>query len=482
MAKPADDLLTPLSALPEGRAPQYERLYQHLLEAIRCGRLPVGSKLPSSRALAGQLAVARNSVIGAYELLHAEGVIETRKGVGTFVADVMQPLQGARQAPLSVSASEIDSPLSQRLSKAALHMPEARGGLQPAIPDMQAFPTKAWLQVNQIAAREALRTSAGVQGVTLLREALCEHLAAARGIRADAEQVFITHGSQQALMLILQLLASAQSTVMLEPCGYRGIDGVLDVLDIQRTVLPADDEGILCDAPSLTGDILVVTPSRSFPLGHTLSLNRRMALLQWAHRTSGWIIEDDYDSEFIFNGHSITALQGLDSHQRVIYTGTFSRTLFPGIRLGYLIVPPALVGACSKLRRFTDGGMASQPQLAVGHLLIRGDYNRHLRRMRKLYQQRYTQAYQVLSRHLPDWHCVPANGGMHFMIKPPTGWGRSDRAVAAIAAEHGLAVRPLSIYSRGVPAEQGLVIGYAAHAEGQLQSLLLRLVEIIKSC
>lgn len=482
MPNPADDLITPLSVLPEGRAPQYERLYQHLLDAIRSGQLPVGSKLPSSRALSAQLGVARNSVISAYELLLSEGMIETRKGLGSYVTGLLQPLQGQRQEVNQHDAPVVVTPICERLAKASQQMPEAKGGLQPAIPDMQAFPKKAWLQANQFAAVSALNAAPDLQGAPLLREALCEHLVAARGIRASAKQIFITHGSQQALMLIFQLLAHAGSHVMLEPCGYRGVDGVLDMLDIKRSVLPADEEGILCDAHTLTGDLLVVTPSRSFPRGHTLSLARRLALLQWAQQKGGWIIEDDYDSEFVFSGHSITALQGLDHSQRVIYTGTFSRTLFPGIRLGYLIVPDALVETCRRLRRFTDGGMASQPQLAVGRMLATGDYNRHLRRMRKLYQQRYHFAYAFLSAQLPHWCCAEATGGMHFIITPPQGFALTDRMLADRAAKEELAVRPLSIYSRVESGEQGLVIGYAAHPEPQLQALLETLVGVIKSC
>lgn len=474
--QPAHDLFIPLDThLSHKNQTKYELLYEHIKEAICHGRLKSNDKLPSSRHLSKQMGISRNSVIAAFDLLIEEGFVESRQGAGTFVADIIElkPLLGEvqqnRLAPTVVRTSEvarriqtIDNPLSTKPDD----QQQTQSLFAPAQPALSDFPYKEWHAATARSLRDPRAYSEQpTMGSHLLRQQISEHLLITRGVKCCADQVMITTGSQQALAIALNLLVTQHEMVMLEDTGYQGIDGVLTSIGAKQIALSTDEHGICFDADYATAQqahTLILTPSRSFPLGQTLSLTRRLAILEWAYEMQGWIIEDDYDSEFIFNGHSISALQGLDSGGRVIYTGTFSRSMFPGIRLGYMVLPEALIDLFKQYKRFVDGGLPGPQQIAMGIFMQEGSYNRHLRRMRKLYKIRKESLDQLMQQSFPDFTLVPSEGGMHsvYQLNEPY----CDKSICEKANVSGLGIRALSAYQRAMPytsVRSGLILGYA---------------------
>lgn len=493
--KPSNDIFIPLkSNLLDKSTSKYEALYGHIKEAIFNGRLKTNDKLPSSRYLSKLLGISRNSILTAYELLLSEGFIESRQGSGTFVADAvdLKPLLGSGTNIRFTSSSIHVSKIGQRVNATDLLSPVKAVPLErkesvflPAQPAMDCFPYKEW----QSAVTKSLRNPSAfseqpVMGVCLLREQIQEFLLITRGVRCHADDIMITSGSQQALSIVLNLLVSDGDNVLLEDIGFKGIDAVLSSLGAVQMTLTVDEQGICFDKLSEVcqqAKTLVLTPSRSFPLGHTLSLQRRLSILEWAYETQGWVIEDDYDSEFIFSGHSIASLQGLDSGGRVIYTGTYSRTMFPGIRLGYIVLPPVLVPLFNKFKRIVDGGISAQQQVAMGLFMQSGAYSRHLRRMRKLYKKRKAILDPLMQQMLPMLSLIPSEGGMHSVYHFQG--GQDDVAIAREANQYGLGVRPLSSYQRNDVTKHasysGLIIGYAGTTEEHIQKGVIKLRHII---
>lgn len=493
--QPAHDLFIPLDThLRPNNQPKYEVLYEHIKESICHGRLKRNDKLPSSRHLSKQMGISRNSVIAAFDLLIEEGFVESRQGAGTFVADIIElkPLLGERNRD-HFSRGDINiSELAQRIQTIHNQSSKKPDDLEeqllflPAQPALSDFPYKEWSAVTARSLRNVGAFSEQpVMGATILRQQISEHLLITRGVKCCADQVMVTTGSQQALTIALNLLVTQDDTVLLEDTGYQGIDGVLTSIGAKLAVLPTDEHGICFDPAYVTAqqaNTLVLTPSRSFPLGQTLSLKRRLAILEWAYETQGWIIEDDYDSEFVFNGHSISALQGLDSGGRVIYTGTFSRSMFPGMRLGYMVLPETLVDLFKKYKRFVDGGLSGPQQIAMGFFIKEGGYNRHLRRMRKLYKARKEVLDQLMQQSFSDFLLVPSDGGMHSVYLLDA--LHNDQEICEKANASGLGVRPLSAYQRPIgnrAIKSGLILGYAGTSIEKMSSGVQTLRQIIRS-
>nr|WP_232348963.1 PLP-dependent aminotransferase family protein [Neptunomonas qingdaonensis] len=476
--------------------PKYEVLYEHIKEAICHGRLKRNDKLPSSRYLSQQMGISRNSVIAAFDLLIEEGFAESRQGAGTFVAGIIElkPLLGeVKQNHLSNSVVRI-SEVAQRIQTIDDQSSTKPGGLQettqslflPAQPAISDFPLKEWHAATARSLRDQNAYSEQpAMGAQLLRQQISEHLLITRGVKCCVDQVMITTGSQQALAIALNLLVTQNETVMLEETGYPGIDGVLTSIGAKQIALPTDEYGLCFDADNAIAQqahTLILTPSRSFPLGQTLSLKRRLAILDWAYETQSWVIEDDYDSEFVFNGHSISALQGLDTGSRVIYTGTFSRTMFPGIRLGYMVLPEALIDLFKKYKRFVDGGLSGPQQIAMGLFMKEGGYNRHLRRMRKLYKIRKASLDHLMQQSFPDFTLVPSSGGMHSVYLLNASY--CDQRICEKANANGLDIRALSAYQRDIlhrPVRSGLILGYAGTPVEKMPAGVNKLQKIIKS-
>ncbi|PWR00400.1 PLP-dependent aminotransferase family protein [Leucothrix pacifica] len=468
--------------------PQYVALFRAFQQAIVQGKLIPGAKLPATRPLGLSLGISRNTVKSAYEMLLAEGYIDTEHGSGSFVSKRL-PDQAStsgtqtKQQAVTVNPTEV-SILAKRLED-AYHSPNASlesNLLSHGKGCLESFPWRQWQRHVTHASRQ-MKYAQGdsVMGNTRLRAQIANYLQVARGVHCDTEQIIVCSGSQQAMYLSFQILLNPGDPVLVEDPGYQGIDGAIDTLGGIKIPVETDQQGFRLDtglAKAPHARVATLTPTRNYPMGYTLSLARRLAILDWAKQTGSWIIEDDYDSEFRFDGPPITSLQGLGGESCVIYAGTFSRILHPSIRLGYLVVPEALLKPFYQLKRFIDGGLSQLPQLALAEFMAAGDFTSHVRRARKLYQQRREILRVEIERQCGDiLKRVESDGGMHsvFLFADQT---VSDKEVCLKANAIGIGVLPLSAYYSGDKKQHGLIIGFAAHDE----SAIKRGVSIIAEC
>jgi len=436
--------------------PDYRRLFLALRQAILARRIEGGARLPSTRALATTLGIARNTVKNAYELLQAEGYLEGRRGSGCYVVE-LPPVEPSDDR---ARARDISGAVGPAAAKAADH---GRGGLlQSAVPALDHFPHRRWQRALQAASTGSGLPAGDPQGDRQLREEIARWLGAQRGMRVDAAQVLITSGSQQGLYLIARQLPPGGDPVLLERPGFPGTERAMRLAGAEVRHFHQRDLDQVERLPRAR--LMVLTPSRNFPLGHTLAADRRLALLNRAYEQDLWLVEDDYDSEFAA-GPALSALYSLDSRERVIYAGTFSRTLFPGLRIGYLVLPERLVPGFVETRGVIDGGLSTLPQRALAEFMACGDYSRHLRRMKRLYQQRRHLLEQLLAQgELRDLRIIDAGGGMHLCLQLPPGC--DDRVVVRRLEAAGVTARGLSRYDdTGGP---GLVLGFAAQGADAL--------------
>jgi GntR family transcriptional regulator / MocR family aminotransferase len=484
---------------PAPDVPLYQQLYGYLRAAILAGQLKGGSKLPSTRALADELGASRNTVLNAYEQLRAEGYLESVGGSGTFVARVLPDLllttpgHPVLTAPQSRNVEAHQPHLSERarlqlispqISPSLLGLNEGRP--RPflfGIPALDAFPTELW---SRLVVRRARRLNSSMltyqdsTGYRLLREAIASHVTVSRRIRCTPEQIVIVSGSQGALNLAARLLLDAGDPVWIEDPGYSGARGALLSVGAQLIPVPVDQEGLVVNAGLARAPqarLVYVTPSHQLPLGVTMSLTRRLALLDWAKRANAYILEDDYDSEYRFAGRPLAALQGLDEAERVIYIGTFSKVLFPALRIGYLILPPHLVEPFRTVRALTDFHTPPLEQAVLADFIVEGHFRRHLRRMRTLYAERRAALLEAV-RELPMEIDAPETG-LHCI-----GWlpaGLDEIALVRQASANDLNLVPVSTYSLEPLARQGLVLGYAAYSVPEIQDAVRRLAAVIRS-
>ncbi|MDI3324142.1 PLP-dependent aminotransferase family protein [Pontibacterium granulatum] len=341
---------------------QYVRLFRAFQQAIIKGNLAPGAKLPASRALCAELGISRNTVKTAYEMLHAEGYVETRHGAGSFVATNL-PLDTVGQKEDQAQSQTQNPPKLSAMAQTLVGVRkpnQMKKGelLLPAQPCINSFPWSQWQRAVAGAGRQMKYQQNSVMGNNQLREQIASYLRVVRGVKCSADQVMICSGSQQAMFLALKLLVNAGEPVITEDPGYQGIDGAIAAVGATKIPAQVDEQGIqLEDGLEKAPDarVVMLTPSRNHPLGHTLSLDRRLHVLQWAKRTGSWLIEDDYDSEFRFEQQPLTSLQGLGGQDVVIYTGTFSRILHPGIRLGYMVLPELLLEPANRAKTYMEG-------------------------------------------------------------------------------------------------------------------------------
>lgn len=432
--------------------PTYRRLFLALRNAILQQRIASGTRLPATRVLASELKIARNTIKTAYELLQAEGYLQVRAGSGHYVQAL--PARASSATETDVQAG-VTTPAPARTLL-----------LQTARPALDRFPRQQWQQcLQQACGLEGLGNNE-LQGALMLRQQIARWLNSQRGMTVNAEQILITSGSQQGLYLLARQLLRPGDQVLLEAPGFAGITDAMQAAGAKT--LHRHQHELQQSANLPDARLLVLTPSRNFPLGHTLPAPARLALLHWAQSQRCWLVEDDYDSEFSA-GPAHTALFSLDGAGRTIYAGTFSRTLFPGLRLGYLVLPPTLVGAFVKARRVIDGGLSSLPQLALARFMADGHYDRHLRRMRRLYAQRRRSLETLLATSaLAKLPLIDAGGGMHLVLGLPTGC--DDRALSSQLNAAGIGSRALRHYD---PAgEPGLVLGFSGDDEAAQQRAL----------
>jgi GntR family transcriptional regulator/MocR family aminotransferase len=472
----------------ESELPRNRQLYRLLRQAILDRQLSADTRLPSSRDLAGELGISRNTVLYAYEQLLAEGYLESRASSGTFVADTVPDLDGLAgvQAPRKAGGGQVRlSRRGQRLLAQAGAATQQWGAFVPGVPDVSRFPHQIWSDLQRRVWRKppvsALTYGSG-GGYQPLREALAGYLKAARSVDCGASQIVVTSGIHQSLDLCLRLLSDPGDVVWVEDPCYWGARTLLAASGVEIRPIALDAEG-LCPTPAQMARpprFIVVTPSHQYPLGMVMSLSRRRMLLEYAQRHGCWIIEDDYDSEFRYNGRPLASLQGMDSGERVLYMGTFSKTMFPGLRLGYLVLPEALAPAfVTGMEELYRSGQAPV-QATLAEFIAQGHFNAHVRRMRLLYGGRLALLQHAIATHFEPAQVAVSGGdtGLHLALRLPV--GSDDQVVAQDALALGVAVRPLSRYyyhaSRAAP---GLVLGYACVADEQIApafSLLARAI------
>lgn len=464
----------------QGRSRQ-DRLYQLLKAAILDGRLAPGSRLPSSRQLAVDGKLARNSVIHAYAQLSAEGFLQADRG-GTRVP----PLP---QVPTAAAGPSGDPERRTLFSRRSRSLPLRVGDdllpFAPGVPDLNAFPWRLWARCLQrawgaVSARQLAYAAPGGEGV--LRQAIATHLQARRGVVCRPEQVFITAGAQAGLDACARLLADHGDRAWLEEPGYPAARAAMQAAGLEVVAVPVDREGMAA-TPELWRShpprLIYLTPSHQYPLGSVLSLERRLEFLARAGERC-WIVEDDYDSEFRHGGRPLTALQGLAPEAPVVYVGTFSKLLYPGLRAGYLVVPPCAAATIgSGLQALTRGGHAVE-QRAIAGFINGGHLTRHLRRMRDLYGRRQACLRQALAQGVADGEIRGGAAGLHLTVLLPQ--RVDDVELARRAAAQGVVARPLSAYFAQAgcqPGRNGLILGYGMAPAERIPELVARLVRAL---
>jgi GntR family transcriptional regulator/MocR family aminotransferase len=460
------------------------QLYRILQTGIRQTTLPAGLKLPPTRDMARVLGIARNTVVQVYEQLVLEGLAEAGVGRGTYVKAMAPGFAGrVRAAPArrGMSLSRRGEDLVQGARASTLQW----GAFAPGVPEVRMFPAKIWMRLHTQAWRDVqpsqLSYATGA-GHPDLRGAIAEYLQGTRGVACHADQVVITNGTQQALHLVAQLLADGGDTVWLEDPGYWGARSVFRNAGLVLQPVPLDAEGLAPTAQQQLAPprLMFLSPSHQYPTGVLMSHGRRRQLLDYAARHHVWIVEDDYDSEFRFAARPLPALQGLDEHGRVLYLGTFSKTLFPSLRLAYLVLPRDLVDNFSRaLNELFREGQTLQ-QMVLARFMREGHYARHIRRMRSVYAARRGALIEAIGgrfgQRLP---VLGSDAGLHLVLGLPP--QVDDDAVARQALQAGVMTRPLSLYSlrKPVPA-RGLVLGYGAVTEQEVRASFERLAQVIE--
>ena len=446
-----------------GRGDLSARIYRQLLDAVLDGRLPAGERLPPTRELARRLDVSRNTVTVAYERLAAEGILSGRIGAGTFVSS--EPL-GRIQSRKAPSGAVRPRRLWESLSTPDVTWAAYPYDFRVGVPDVHLFPLAEW---RRLVARElrpaALRSAAyGVSsGHAGLRAAVARHVGVSRSVRASGDDVIITHGAQQAVDLIGRVLITPGECVAVEEPGYPPVRRLFESLGARVVGVPVDEDGLDVSAIPKAAHLVYVTPSHQFPLGVPMSLQRRAALLAWAERRGAVIIEDDYDSEFRFEGRPLDPLQSLDRAGRVVYVGSFSKVMLPMLRLGFLVAPASLQPALRTAKQLADWHGELPTQAALARFIDEGLLARHIRRVAHEYLIRRERIAGVLQRNFRAWlQLVPSVAGLHFAAQVAPGASVDVDRVVRRARASGVAVDDLRRFYSGIPRQAGLVIGYGA--------------------
>ena len=468
--------------------PLYRQLYEALRGAILAGQLKPGTRLQSTRELATELGVSRNTVMNAFEQLLAEGYLEGQVGSGTYVSralpDEMLFIRAAKSRAAQVARpgralSERGTALARTFLTTSRDVSVVRP-FRPGTPALDAFPADLWSKLLARRWRNPPRELLGygdAAGYRPLREAIAAYLGAARAVRCEAEQVIIVAGAQQALDLTARLMLNAGDAAWIEDPGYLGTRAALLAAGARVVPVPVDDEGLDVQAGARLAPaarLVYVSPSHQYPLGVTMSLARRLALLDWARAAGAWIIEDDYDSEYRYARRPLAAMQGLDKDGRVIYLGTFSKVMFPSLRIGYVVVPADLVDAFVAARGVLSRFTPSIDQAALADFIHEGHFARHIRRMRTLYAERQNSLVEAARRELAGLIEVePHDAGIHLV-----GWlrqGLDDRRAQEEAARQNVEAPALSAFSMKYRHRPGLMLGYAGYSEREIRVGVRRL-------
>ncbi|MCE3001858.1 MAG: PLP-dependent aminotransferase family protein [Xanthomonadaceae bacterium] len=462
-------LLLTLFEVQAGRG-RRERLCAALRAAVRSGQARLGERLPSSRDLAQDLGLSRVTVEAAYTQLETEGYLRRQVGQGSFVA-IDMAAAAARSALRAATARRLPTDAAL-LSRRGQRMVDTGGCSEPdrprafvaGSPDLQAFPTELWRQLMQRRLRRdgaALMYYGDPQGLPALREAIARYLTQSRGARCTAAQVLVLTSSQQALQLLSATLLDEGDVVWMEDPGYAGARAAFAASGARLVDMPLDEQGATLDPRRPAPRLVYLTPSHQFPTGCAMSLERRLAFIAHARASGAWLVEDDYDSEFLYDQQPTPALQGLDAHGRVVYVGTFSKSLFPSVRLAYVVLPEPLVAPLVTARTVHDGHPSQPMQAVAADFMDEGHFAAHLRLMRRLYRGRRDALLQALRTHLPWAEPLDSRGGLQMAVRLPAG---SEHRLTRAAAQRGITTPSLGELYHAAPRTDGWRLGFAALA------------------
>jgi len=461
-----------------GRKDLSGEIYRQVRRAIADGHLRRGDCLPPSRNLARSLGVSRMTVTVAYDRLVGEGFLVTRVGAGTYVSKHVAPARSEfrRNRPegmIRPRALWESIPLSRAFAS------PAKFDFRTGLPDASLFPHETW---RRLIAREPNweAVSAGVYahaaGHQGLREAIARHIGISRGVQASADDITVTSGAQQALDLVARALLGPGDLVAVEDPGYLPPSFLFKSLGALVKGVPVDEEGIFVDALPRQTRLVYVTPSHQYPLGVTMSLSRRLALLDWAARNDAAIVEDDYDTEFRFGGRPMEPLQTLDRSGRVIYIGSFSKSLLPTLRLGFVVTPRCCTSAVHKAKYVADWHTSMLMQSVLARFIDDGGFARHIRRVGRVYTERHEMMTRILARDFADHlRVVPSAAGLHITALAPSLSARKIGTVVRHASDRGVQVQELSRFAIDAPPRSGLVLGYGAVLTARIEEGLRQL-------
>ncbi|PYS49205.1 MAG: PLP-dependent aminotransferase family protein [Acidobacteria bacterium] len=469
--------------------PIYLQIYESFRSRIVRRELRPGQLVPSTRQLARELRVSRFPVLNAYAQLLAEGYFESRTGAGTFIASSLpeEPATKSRKA-VAKPAPRLRAIATRAAILPRYQNPSGTNGLGPfqvGHPELEAFPLKTW---SKLVARHSRNMRLGdllyadAMGLKSLREVIAVYLRTSRAVRCEAEQIMIVGGSQQALDITARVLFDAGTSVWVEEPGYWLAHHVLKSAECEVVPVPVDSEGLDVAAGinlSPQARAVFVAPSHQYPLGVTMSATRRFQLLEWAERAGSWIIEDDYDSEYRYESAPISSLQGLDTNSRVIYIGTFSKVLFPSLRLGYVVIPPDLVDRFAVVRQAADLCPPPINQAVLTEFIREGHFARHIRKMRQVYAERRRVLVREIEREIPACTIVGGEAGMHLTILIDC--EVSDTEIAAKAAERKLWLSALSLSYVGDAARRGFVLGFGNARASEIPRAVRLLKKLLKA-
>ncbi|HEX5013335.1 MAG TPA: PLP-dependent aminotransferase family protein [Candidatus Limnocylindrales bacterium] len=466
----------------EGTRDLSAQIFRQLRTAVLDGRLKPGDALPPTRELARRLEVSRNTVAIAYERLAAEGFVDGRVGSGTYVRRDLGLARRPRSGPSSGWVRP--RPVWASIPAPPTTREDSSFDLRAGIPDAAAFPFEAW---RRLVTRELRPAAVGhgmygdPAGLERLRAAIAHHVGMTRGVRATADDVVVTNGTQQAIDIIGRVLVEPGAAVAVEEPGYPPPARALVAQGARVVGVPVDRHGLVVDAIPSGVRLVVVTPSHQFPLGMPMPLERRLALLAWAQRHAAAIVEDDYDSQFRFAGRPIEPLQTLDRDGRVIYVGTFSKVMLPTLRLAFIVAPASIRQAVRSAKFVNDWHTALPTQAALATFIEEGTLARHIRRMRDEYATRQARILEILERDFGDTlEVIPSTVGMHLAawLRPAAGDDARDIARRARTLDVGL--YPISQFAAEPSTPPGLVLGYGAIPRDRIEEGLSRLEQAIR--
>jgi GntR family transcriptional regulator/MocR family aminotransferase len=483
------------------QGPLYAQLYRALRSQILAGKLSPGARVPATRMLATELGLSRNVLMLAYEQLLAEGYLVARTGAGTFVADnlpqqftsshkTLERARAVRPMPARFSAyvRRIERDLTASTVTWAPRQTSLPYDFRYGRPSVIDFPHETWCRVL---ARRARRASVRdldygpSEGIAALRKTIADYLARTRAVRCTPEQVVILNGSQQAFDLTARILIDPGDLVLLEEPHYRAARVVMQAAGAKIRAIAVDEQGLCTEQLPPKGkgsSLIIVTPSHQFPTGAVMPLARRLELLAWSQRESVFIFEDDYDSEYRYSGRPIEALQALDNHGSVLYAGTFSKVMFPALRLGYLVVPEQLVKSVRAVKALMDTGSPSLPQLALVDFIQAGFFERHLHRLRMRNATRRAALLEAMDHYLGNQVIVSGvDAGLHVLVWFPQIPQHQESALRRRAEHLGVGVYSVAPFYSTLPPHAGLLLGYASLSEKEITEGIRRFASVLRT-